>query len=145
MESFTFYANKPSENYHKVDMLLFVSMILLWGLGIFSIFICSQRLGSNRFGNPYYFVSRQLICSFAGFLLFLFFLITDMSYVRKLVFIIVLFSLITCVFTYFPGISIEKNGARRWLRMPMNFTFQPSELMKFSLVLFIANYKHSLL
>lgn len=140
MESFTFYANRPSENYHKVDMLLFVSMILLWGLGVFSIFICSQRLGSNRFGNPYYFVNRHLICSFAGAVLFLFFLVTDMSFVRKLVFLIVLFSIITCIFTYFPGISIEKNGARRWLKMPMNFTFQPSELMKFALVLFIANY-----
>ncbi|WP_081773631.1 FtsW/RodA/SpoVE family cell cycle protein [Treponema sp. C6A8] len=140
MESFTFYANKPSENYHKVDMLLFVSMILLWGLGVFSIFICSQRLGSNRFGNPYYFVNRHLICSLAGFVLFMFFLVSDMSFVRKLVFLIVLFSIISCIFTYFPGISIEKNGARRWLKMPMNFTFQPSELMKFALVLFVANY-----
>jgi cell division protein FtsW len=140
VESFTFYANKPSENYHKIDMLLFVTMILLWGLGVFSIFICSQRLGTNRFGNPYYFVTRHLICSVIGFALFLFFLVADMSFVRKLVFLIVFVSLFTCLLTYFPGCSIEKNGARRWLRMPMNFSFQPSELMKFALVIFIANY-----
>ena len=139
MESFTFYANKPSENYHKIDMLLFVTIILLWGLGIFTLFICSQRYGNTRFSNPFYFVNRQLICSLVGFAAFCFFLVVDMNLVRRMIFILVVFSVVCCILTYFPGISIEKNGARRWLRMPLNFTFQPSELVKFVLVLFLAN------
>ena len=139
MESFTFYANKPSENYHKIDMLLFVTIILLWGLGIFTLFICSQRYGNTRFSNPFYFVNRQLICSLVGFAAFCFFLVVDMSVVRRMIFILVVFSIVCCILTYFPGISIEKNGARRWIKMPMNFTFQPSELVKFVLVLFLAN------
>lgn len=139
MESFTFYANKPSENYHKVDMLLFVTIILLWGLGIFTLFICSQRYGNTRFSNPFYFVNRQLICSLVGFAAFCFFLVVDMNVVRRLIFVFVVFSIVCCILTYFPGISIEKNGARRWIKMPMNFTFQPSELVKFVLVLFLAN------
>lgn len=139
MESFTFYANKPSENYHKIDMLLFVSIILLWGLGIFTLFICSQRYGNTRFSNPFYFVNRQLICSLVGFAAFCFFLVVDMNMVRRMIFILVVFSVVCCILTYFPGISIEKNGARRWLRMPLNFTFQPSELVKFVMVLFLAN------
>lgn len=139
MESFTFYANKPSENYHKIDMLLFVTIILLWGLGIFTLFICSQRYGNTRFSNPFYFVNRQLICSLVGFAAFCFFLVVDMNLVRRMIFVLVVFSVVCCILTYFPGISIEKNGARRWLRMPLNFTFQPSELVKFVLVLFLAN------
>jgi len=139
LESFTFYANKPSENYHKIDMLLFVTIILLWGLGIFTLFICSQRYGNTRFSNPFYFVNRQLICSLVGFAAFCFFLVVDMNLVRRMIFILVVFSVVCCILTYFPGISIEKNGARRWLRMPLNFTFQPSELVKFVLVLFLAN------
>ena len=39
MNQFNFYANKPSENYHKVDMGLFASIMLLWGLGIFTLFV----------------------------------------------------------------------------------------------------------
>ena len=139
MESFTFYANKPSENYHKIDMLLFVTIILLWGLGIFTLFICSQRYGNTRFSNPFYFVNRQLICSLVGFAAFCFFLVVDMNLVRRMIFVLVVFSVVCCILTYFPGISIEKNGARRWLRMPLNFSFQPSELVKFVLVLFLAN------
>ncbi|MBP5519527.1 MAG: cell division protein FtsW [Treponema sp.] len=140
MSQYTFYANKPSQNFHKIDMWLLGSILLLWGLGIFTLFICSQNFGSRAFGDPMYFVKRQLICSAFGFVLFLGFMFVDMKYIKLMVSVIVIFSLILCFLTFIPGISIIKNGARRWIRLPGNFTFQPSELVKFSLVLFLANY-----
>jgi len=141
MSQFTFYANKPSENYHKIDMGLLASMLLLWGTGIFTLFVCSQNYAERAFnGNSFYFVTRQLVCSAFGFVLFFMFLITDVKIVRRFIGLIVIASLILCLLTFVPSISIEKNGARRWLRMPGNFTFQPSELIKFALVMFLANY-----
>ncbi len=140
ISQYTFYANKPSQNFHKIDMWLLGSILLLWGLGIFTLFICSQNFGSRAFGDPMYFVKRQLICSAFGFVLFLGFMFVDMKYIKLMVSVIVIFSLILCFLTFIPGISIIKNGARRWIRLPGNFTFQPSELVKFSLVLFLANY-----
>ena len=148
MNQFTFYANKPSQNYNKIDIWLLGSMLLLWGLGIFTLYICSQNFALRAFGDPVYFVKRQLLCSAVGFIFFAGFVITDMKYVRKFVSVIVIFSFVLCILTFIPGISIIKNGARRWIRMPGNFTFQPSELVKFSLVLFLANYfdkQHKLL
>ena len=71
MNQFNFYANKPSENYHKVDMGLFASIMLLWGLGIFTLFVCTQNYAMRVFDNDaFYFVKRQLICSAVGFVLF---------------------------------------------------------------------------
>ena len=140
MNQFTFYANKPSQNYNKIDIWLLGSILLLWGLGIFTLYICSQNFAVRVFGNPLYFVKRQLLCSAVGFALFAGFLITDMKYIRNFVSVIVIASFILCLLTFVPGISIIKNGARRWIRMPGNFTFQPSELVKFSIVLFLANY-----
>ena len=140
MKQFTFYANKPSQKYNQIDIWLLGSMLLLWGLGIFTLYICSQNFALRAFGDPVYFVKRQLLCSAVGFIFFAGFVITDMKYVRKFVSVIVIFSFVLCILTFIPGISIIKNGARRWIRMPGNFTFQPSELVKFSLVLFLANY-----
>ena len=51
MNQFNFYANKPSENYHKVDMGLFASIMLLWGLGIFTLFVCTQNYAMRVFDN----------------------------------------------------------------------------------------------
>lgn len=137
---FNFYANKPVENYHKIDLWLLGSILLLWGVGIFTLFISSQNYAQRVFNNPMYFVNRQLICSAIGFVFFFAFLFIDMDFIKKAVPIIVIASLILCLLTFIPGISIEKNGARRWIKMPFNFSFQPSELVKFSTVLFLANY-----
>lgn len=137
---FNFYANKPSENYHKIDIWFLISILLLWGLGIFTLFISSQNNADRMFKNPMYFVNRQLICSAIGFVFFFLFLFLDMNVIKKAVPLIVCISIIFCICTFIPGLGIEKNGARRWIKMPFNFSFQPSEFVKFALVLFLANY-----
>lgn len=140
MNQFTFYANRPAENYHKIDNWLLAAVLLLWGLGIFTLFVCSQNYGNRVFGDSLYFLKRQLVSSLVGFVVFFVFLITDIKYIKKMISIIVMASIILCILTYIPPLGLEINGARRWLRMPGNFNFQPSELAKFGLVLFIANY-----
>ena len=137
---FNFYANKTSENYHKIDIWFLVLILLLWGLGIFTLFISSQNNAERMFKDPMYFVNRQLICSAIGFVFFFIFLFFDMNIIKKAVPLIVCISIILCICTFIPGLGIEKNGARRWIKMPFNFSFQPSEVVKFSLVLFLANY-----
>ena len=140
MNQFTFYANKPSQNYNKVDMWLLGSVLLLWGLGIFALYICSQNYGLRAFGDSLYFVKRQLITSVLGFVVMFALMIFDIRFIRKCVSIIVIASFILCILTFIPGLSVMKNGARRWIRMPGNFNFQPSECIKFALVMFLANY-----
>lgn len=140
MNQFTFYANKPSEDYNKIDIWLFVSILMLWGLGIFTLFVCSQNYAARVFNDSLYFIKRQLISSVIGYVIFFIFLSVDIRVIKKSVIVIVVVSIILCLLTFIPPFGIEKNGARRWLRMPINFTFQPSELAKFSLVLFLANF-----
>lgn len=140
MNQFTFYANKPSEKYHKIDTGLLASVLLLWGLGMFTLFVCTQNYAVRAYTDSLYFVKRQLISSLIGFVFLIGFMVTDMKFVRKMLSIIVIVSLVLCILTFVKPLSIEKNGARRWLKMPGNFMFQPSELIKFSLVLFLSNY-----
>ena len=141
MNQYDFYAHKPSGNYHKSDIWLLISMLLLWGLGMFTIFVCSQSYAARFFNNDsLYFVKRQLICSGAGLILFLVLFFMDMETIKKLVIYMVLGTLILCALTFIKPLSVEKNGARRWIKLPLRFTFQPSELVKFSLVLYLAGY-----
>ena len=138
---FTFYAHKPLEKYHKSDIGFLVSVVLLWGFGLFTLFVCSQNYAARFFGNDsFYFVKRQLVCSLAGFFLFGIFMILDMKTIKKLVMLMVIASIVLCILTFIKPFSIEKNGARRWIRLPFNFTFQPSELVKLTIVLYLASY-----
>lgn len=140
MAQFMFQADRPSQNYHKIDLSLLISVLLLWGLGIFTLFVCSQNYAERAFNDSLYFVKRQLVCSLVGFVFLFTCLVTDMKKIKKVLSVFVFASLAICALTFIPGIGIEKNGASRWIRMPLGFTFQPSELLKFSLVLFLSNY-----
>ncbi len=141
MNQYDFYAHKPAEKYHKCDIWLLISILLLWGLGMFTVMVCSQGYAARFFNNDsYYFVKRQLICSAAGAVLFFVFLLFDMESIKKLVIVIVLLTLVLCACTFIKPLSVEKNGARRWIKLPLHFTFQPSELVKFTVVLYLASY-----
>ncbi|NIS20937.1 MAG: FtsW/RodA/SpoVE family cell cycle protein, partial [Thermoplasmata archaeon] len=48
-----------------------------------------------------------------------------------------LLSIILLVLIFVPGAGREVGGARRWLNFS-GFTFQPSELAKFAVVVFLA-------
>ena len=50
-----------------------------------------------------------------------------------------LISLLMLSLVFLPYIGKEVNGAYRWIRI-LGFSFQPSELMKFSLIIYISSY-----
>ena len=141
MPQYVFNARRPSERYHKSDLGFLVATILLWGMGLFTIFVCSQSYATRFFdGNAFHFVERQLICSGVGLVLFFVLFFLDMETIKKLVPFLVLLTLILCLLTFIKPLSVEKNGARRWIKLPAKFTFQPSELVKFTIVLYLAEY-----
>lgn len=137
--TFTLSAEKPLEKYRKSDLSIVLLTFLLWGIGIFTLYVCSDNFGSRTFGDPLYFVKRQLISSCAGLLAFVFFAVINIESLKKILPFLVISSIVLCWMVFLPGIGIEKNGARRWLNFGFT-SFQPSEMVKFTIVLYLANY-----
>lgn len=137
--NFVFFADRPSCTYKKCDSTFVILTFLLWGLGIITLYFSSAGYGERAFNNSFHFVQRQLISSLIGFLGLLFFSWTSMNKVRKLLPFIVFGALILCLMTFLPVVGLERNGARRWIKLPYFSTFQPSEAAKFAIVLFLAN------
>ena len=139
MGSYKFVAENSIKKYHKSDVFLFASIILLFGIGMFTLFSSTQDYSEKFLGNSLSIVRRQFICSLVGFAGLLFFWIVNMNFIRKCLPFFVIGVLILCILTFIPALSIERNGARRWIRLPFNFSLQSSEFVKFVIVLFIAN------
>lgn len=137
--NFNISAEKPLEKYRKSDLSIVLLTFLLWGIGIFTLYVCSDNFGSRTFGDSLYFVKRQLISSCAGLLAFIFFAVINIESLKKILPFLVISSIVLCWMVFLPGIGIEKNGARRWLNFGFT-SFQPSEMVKFMVVLYLANY-----
>ena len=51
MNQYDFHAHKPSANYHKSDIWLLISILLLWGFGLFTIFVCFLFFDNKKHEN----------------------------------------------------------------------------------------------
>ena len=119
------------------DFLLMTVILTLMGLGLVTIYSSSAIYALDRFGNSTYFLVRQLVWICLGSCTGLFFLIYDHQKLKSWVRPLLAASLICLVLVLFMGRVV--GGARRWLRIG-GLGFQPSELTKFTLILFTAYY-----
>lgn len=104
-----------------------------------TLYFCSSSYAQNMWKDPFRFVNRQLVSSLIGFVIMLCMAVVDVEKLRKILPVIVFGSIVLCLLTFVPKLGVERNGARRWLRIPYFSTFQPSEAIKFAMVLYLAN------
>ena len=136
------FAETPlGEQFGRKDVSLVVAMLLLWGLGFLTLYISTCDYGSRFFSDSLYFVKRQGIIELVGLCFVLVLVIIPLEKIRKMLPYIFFGTLILCILTFIPGISSPRNGASRWIRIPIvGETFQPSELAKITVVIFLANW-----
>lgn len=139
MAGYSFYPDKPLSQYKKGDTGLIVSIILLWGLGVGALYFCSSAYSGKMLGGEFTLVKRQLVASFVGFAGLAFFAFMPLSKIRKLLPLVMLATVVLLLATFVPAFNEERNGAKRWVKL-LFFRFQPSELAKFALVLYLANF-----
>lgn len=139
MSTFTFYPDRTVEKYRKSDLLFAVSVLLLWGLGMFTLYICTPYKAERLFDDKYYFVTRQLIWSLVGFAGFIGFALVPIKTIRKLLPIIVFGCLFLCILAIIPGVGSSSKGANRWIKIGGIGTLQPSEFSKLAIILFLSN------
>lgn len=86
-----------------------------------------------------YYLKKHLFYLFLGVSVFSFILQWDYHRLRKYSKPLVLISLLLLIMVLIPGIGQSMGGARRWFRLGM-FSFQPSELAKFSFLVYAADF-----
>ena len=124
---------KREHYYYQFDYMLLFMTVAIALFGILMIYSASSYTAStSRFSNPYRFVSRQAVGMAGGVVCMLLMARIDYRelYLKKvnLVYVFYAVCLILQTIVLIPGIGIEHNGARRWLKIGMEF--QPSEFTK---------------
>ena len=129
------YAEQQSA---KTDHILVASVFLLTGLGLVTLYSSSYAFAQRFFGDGLFLITRQIFFGMFGLVLFFLASIINLEGLRKFIKPLVLGCIILCILTFVPGIGVTKNGAARWIGIGGN-TFQPSELVKLVLPLYLAH------
>ena len=123
-----------------MDLTFFILVLALVAIGLVMVFSASYANASYRFDNPYYFVAQQARWAVIGVVLMIVISFFDYHHLHRLVPLFALVTLVTLAITVvFKDTDLvqNNNGAYRWITIG-SFSFQPSEIAKFTLVLLLA-------
>lgn len=123
--------------YQGYDYLLLVPALLLLGFGLVVIYSASSSLAEYKLGDSYYYLKKQAVFCLIGLGLMILAKNIPNTLYRKLVYPALFFSFVLLVLLFLPGVGAKVGGSNRWLRFA-GLSFQPSELAKLSLALYLA-------
>lgn len=131
--------NKNSTSHAPDWVLIFVFGLLLF-FGLITLFSASTALGFQKFGDSYHFIKRQLLHGLLpGLILLFIFAKVNYQFWKKLIMPLLAASIILLTIVFIPGISAEYGTARSWINIG-SFSFQPSELVKLTFLLYLATW-----
>ncbi len=120
----------------SVDKTLFTVTLLLVFIGLVMVFSASAVVAKERFGSPYTFVIRQLAWAVAGVGAMFVLMKVDYRRYKHPAIVLSLFGITTLLLIAVFFLDRSHN-THRWIKMGP-FSFQPSELAKPALILFLA-------
>jgi cell division protein FtsW len=121
----------------RYDPVLLGAVLLLLSLGVVMVYSASAVYAGARLGDGLWFFKRQALGAALGLLALLATLKLGYRRLEALAVPFVLLALLLLALVHVPALGHAAGGARRWMRLgPV--TFQPSELARIALVLWLS-------
>ena len=129
-KSFSSFLNNP------IDFTIVITILLLLGIGLVMVLSASSPSALSESGNSYAYFSKQLIFAILGVFSMIFISKIDYRFYRKFYkqawwLAVILLALVLIIGT-------KVNGARRWIFVTKTLSIQPSEIVKFLMIVFYA-------
>ncbi|MFQ5848572.1 MAG: putative lipid II flippase FtsW [Candidatus Methylomirabilales bacterium] len=121
----------------EYDKVLLTVTLVLTGLGILMVYSASAIRAQEQFGDPAFFLKRQVLWAVVGLTTLIWVLGQDYRQLQRWAPLLYLLSILLLIVVLIPGVGTKVNGARRWLRFA-SLSFQPAEFAKFGLILYLS-------
>ncbi len=122
----------------RPDYVLAGVVIALVVFGVLILSSVSAPISQERFGTTFYFLNHQLLFGLLpGLILALFAFKIRLEILKKWTPILLLVNMILLAMVFLPKIGAEAGGAARWIDLG-KITFQPSEFLKLTFILYLA-------
>ncbi len=119
------------------DIKLLIVVFFFIAFGLSMVYSSSIQISKSLYDDQYYIFKNQIIWMFVGTILLLFCLNLPFTYFHKFSRLLLLINIILLILVLIPGIGHKVAGSRSWIRFK-GFGFQPSELSKITLILYLS-------
>lgn len=135
--------HKSAQLERESHILVFLIGILVL-IGTIFIYSSSAAYATELFGDPHYFVRKQLFGMLAGICALCAIQYIPVHLIKRYAPIILFSALGITALTLVSSMTRTIHGSSRWLRIA-GFSFQPSELLKVALMIYLASFlaRHS--
>lgn len=122
----------------NIDKTLFILIIFLFSLGLFFSLVSTSLIASDKLDtNNYFFFFKHLAYILIGIVVLIFF--SSLSEKNLFKYSIYLFFISLFFLFLVPVLGVEIKGSKRWLELFFLPRFQPVELVKPFIIIFIAS------
>lgn len=128
---------KSGNSSHEPDKNLISAVYAIIIFGLIMLYSASSVVSYAKFGNTYYYFARQLIGVLIGAIAFYIISRIDYHVWKKWAVFFLFCSIFLLLVVFVPGLRSTYGTARSWINI-FGFSFQPSELVKLSFLIYLA-------
>lgn len=122
---------------HNYDKVLLYTVFALFIFGIVALSSVSMAISQEKFGDPYYYLKRQLFNGAIGLIFFYIGLKVNYAWWKKLSLPLLIVGIVLLVLVLGDSFGYGGESAQRWLKFG-GMTFQPAELIKLFSIFYLA-------
>jgi cell division protein FtsW len=120
------------------DPFLLAVVLLILTVGVVMVTSSSYIIAAGKFSDGLYYTKKQGLAMLLGLGIMYLFSIVNPNFWRRAALPLMGISMILLLLVFVPGLGVQMGGSRRWLQLPFGFFLQPSEVIKYALIMFIA-------
>lgn len=120
------------------DNSILLLAVCLTCLGVVMVFSSSSIMAVRDYGDSLFFLKRQGAYALVGFAVMALMMRIDLEVLRKMAWPVLGLCALLLIAVLIPGVGKKVGGAARWIKIG-GLTFQPAEVVKVGLVLFLAH------
>lgn len=122
----------------KYDIYTMMTALALTCFGVVMVYSASAVMADKRYHDGFFFLKRQGGFALLGFVVMFVTMQIDYRIWKQKAVYVLAFSLLLLVAVLIPGIGGSAGGSSRWIKLVLGFRFQPSELAKIALIMYMA-------
>jgi cell division protein FtsW len=119
---------------------VFLTALMLTCIGIVMVYSASSVVAQIQYHDGAFFLKRQIIYATIGLAAMSVAWRIHYAKLRRWTLPLLAVTVIAVIVVLFPHVGRVAGGARRWLTLGGVFNFQPAELAKFALILYLSNF-----